>query len=132
MPSLVVDRYQDYLVVQFMSAGVDAYTEEIIGALLELFQPRGILARNDAALRAKEGLARQTVALYGDVPREIEVSEYGLRYIAAPWTGQKTGAFLDQRENRRLVGSVEHVGVRWTASATMDRLRCTWPGEPSR
>jgi 23S rRNA (cytosine1962-C5)-methyltransferase len=106
LPSLVVDRYQDYLVVQLMSAGVDAYTEEITEALLDLFEPLGILARNDAALRGKEGLARQTVALYGDVPREVEVVEYGVRYIAAPWTGQKTGAFLDQRENRRLVGSV--------------------------
>ena len=68
--------------------------------------PDGILARNDAALRAKEGLARETVLLHGDVPRELQVEEHGVRYLAAPWTGQKTGAFLDQRENRALVGRI--------------------------
>src|SRR5438046_852102 len=64
----------------------------------------GILARNDVPLRAKEGLARETVVLHGEVPEEIEVDEYTVRYLAAPWTGQKTGAFLDQRENRHLAG----------------------------
>ena len=106
LPSLVIDRYGDYLVTQFMSAGVDAYTSEIVDALRSLFEPQGILARNDVSLRSKEGMPRETVVLYGDVPREIEVTEYGIRYIAAPWTGQKTGAFLDQRENRHLIGSI--------------------------
>ena len=106
LPSLIVDRYGDYLVIQCMSAGVDAHTEDIVSQLLELWAPRGILARNDAALRGKEGLPRETVLLHGDVPREIEVEEYGIRYVAAPWTGQKTGAFLDQRENRHLAGTV--------------------------
>jgi 23S rRNA (cytosine1962-C5)-methyltransferase len=106
LPSLVVDRYGDALVVQFMSAGVDAFAKEIVSALVRLFRPSGILARNDASLRAKEGLARETVLLHGEVPTEIEVSEYGVRYMAAPWTGQKTGAFLDQRENRHLVGTI--------------------------
>jgi 23S rRNA (cytosine1962-C5)-methyltransferase len=55
---------------------------------------------------SKEGLVRETVLLRGDVPREIEVREYGIRYLAAPWEGQKTGAFLDNRENRFLIGSV--------------------------
>src|SRR5215218_10201648 len=63
LPSLVVDRYDEYLVVQLMSAGVDAHAAEIIAALRELFEPRGILARNDAALRSKEGLPRETVTL---------------------------------------------------------------------
>jgi 23S rRNA (cytosine1962-C5)-methyltransferase len=66
----------------------------------------GVLARNDAALRSKEGLARETLELHGEVPQEIEADEYGVRYIAAPYTGQKTGAFLDQRENRHLAGRV--------------------------
>jgi 23S rRNA (cytosine1962-C5)-methyltransferase len=106
LPSLVIDRYGDAIVVQFMSAGVDAFTSEIVDALRHLFNPTGILARNDAALRSKEGLARETVLLHGDVPKEIAVTEYGITYIAAPWTGQKTGAFLDQRENRHFVGTV--------------------------
>lgn len=106
LPSLVVDRYADIVVVQFMSAGVDAFLAEIVDAIRRVCQPAGILARNDAALRAREGLPRETRVLFGDVPREVEVVEYGLRYLAAPWTGQKTGAFLDQRESRDLVGSV--------------------------
>lgn len=106
LPSLVIDRYGDVIVVQFMSAGVDAFTADIVGALRDLFTPSGILARNDAALRNKEGLPRETVLLHGDVPKEIAVTEYGITYIAAPWTGQKTGAFLDQRDNRHFAGTV--------------------------
>jgi len=106
LPSLVCDRYDRWLVVQLMSAGLEAFRDDIVQALRETVGPDGILARNDAALRAKEGLARETLLLDGDVPREAQVEEHGVRYLAAPWTGQKTGAFLDQRENRALVGRV--------------------------
>jgi 23S rRNA (cytosine1962-C5)-methyltransferase len=105
-PSLVCDRYDSWLVVQFMSAGLEHFREEIVTTLRSLAEPLGILARNDVSLRAKEGLPRETVVLHGDVPREIEVHEYGVKFLAAPWTGQKTGAFLDQRENRHFVGTV--------------------------
>ena len=104
-PSLICDRYADWLVVQFMSAGLEQYREEILSALRSLVDPSGILARNDVPLRAKEGLARETEVLHGEVPREIEVHEYGVKFLAAPLTGQKTGAFLDQRENRHFVGT---------------------------
>ena len=106
LPSLVVDRYDRWLVVQLMSAGLERFRDEIVAALLAVAAPEGILARNDVALRAKEGLPRETTLLHGDVPREVEVVEHGVRYLAAPWEGQKTGAFLDQRENRALVGDV--------------------------
>ncbi|MDQ2888976.1 MAG: class I SAM-dependent rRNA methyltransferase [Gemmatimonadota bacterium] len=106
LPSLVVDRYERYLVVQLSSAGLEACRPDIIAALIELFEPAGMLARNDAGSREREGLPRERVLLHGEVPEEIEVREYGVRYAAAPWAGQKTGAFLDQRENRNLVGSV--------------------------
>ena len=69
-------------------------------------EPAGILARNDVSLRAKEGLGNDVELLHGTVPDEIEVHEHGVRYLAAPWRGQKTGAFLDQRENRALVGRI--------------------------
>ena len=105
-PSLVVDRYDRWAVVQLMSAGLEAFRNEIVEAVVHVMRVDGVLARNDAALRGKEGLARETVVLHGDVPHEIEVDEYGVRYIAAPYTGQKTGAFLDQRENRHLAGQV--------------------------
>lgn len=106
LPSLVVDRYDRWLVVQLMSAGLESARPAIVEALGDLVRPAGILARNDAALRSREGLARETVILAGTVPEHIEVLEHGVRYLAAPWTGQKTGAFLDQRENRALVGRV--------------------------
>jgi len=106
LPSLVVDRYDRWLVVQLMSAGLEAFRDGITTALLDLTGADGILARNDAPLRSKEALARETVLLAGAVPEEVEVEEHGVRYLAAPWRGQKTGAFLDQRENRALVGDI--------------------------
>ena len=106
LPSLVCDRYDRWLVVQLLSAGLDQQRDAILAALEHHCGPDGILARNDAAVRAREGLPRETTLLAGDVPREIEVIEDGVRFLAAPWDGQKTGAFLDQRENRALVGSV--------------------------
>ena len=104
LPSLVVDKYDRWAVVQLMSAGLESFRREIIDAVVNITRVDGVLARNDAALRSKEGLARETVVLHGEVPHEIEADEYGIRYIAAPYTGQKTGAFLDQRENRHLAG----------------------------
>ncbi|HEY2037278.1 MAG TPA: class I SAM-dependent rRNA methyltransferase [Steroidobacteraceae bacterium] len=106
LPSFICDRYDQWLVVQFMSAGLEAFRTEILESLRSLAEPAGILARNDVPLRAKEGLQRETVVLHGEVPREIEVHEYGVKFLAAPFTGQKTGAFLDQRENRHFVGTV--------------------------
>ncbi len=105
-PSLTCDRYDRWLVVQLMSAGLEAHREPITDALVRLTGCDGILARNDAALREREGLARETVLLHGTVPHEIEVHEHGVKYLAAPWTGQKTGAFLDQRENRHRIGAL--------------------------
>jgi 23S rRNA (cytosine1962-C5)-methyltransferase len=104
LPSLVVDRYDRWAVVQLMSAGLETFRREIVDAIVHVLRVDGVLARNDAALRSKEGLPRETVTLHGEVPHEIEVDEYDVRYIAAPYTGQKTGAFLDQRENRHLAG----------------------------
>ena len=106
IPSLVIDRYDRWLVVQLMSAGLERHRHDIISALLDIVQPDGILARNDVSLRVKEGLDTNVELLSGSVPDEIEVHEHGVRYLAAPWRGQKTGAFLDQRENRALVGTV--------------------------
>ena len=106
LPSLVVDRFDRWLVVQLLSAGLEAHRAEIVSALQEVTGAEGILARNDASVRAREGLPREVEELAGTVPETIEVREHGVRYLAAPHTGQKTGAFLDQREARVLVGSV--------------------------
>jgi 23S rRNA (cytosine1962-C5)-methyltransferase len=106
LPSLVCDRYGDYLVVQLLSAGLEAFRAEIVASLVRLTAARGILARNDAPVRQREGLPREVALLTGSVPETVEVMEHGVRYVAAPWTGQKTGAFLDQRENRALAGAL--------------------------
>ena len=106
IPSLIVDRYDQWLVVQLMSAGLERFRTDIVEALRSLVNPTGILARHDVSLRAKEALGNDVELLLGDVPDEVEVHEHGVRYLAAPWRGQKTGAFLDQRENRALVGRV--------------------------
>jgi 23S rRNA (cytosine1962-C5)-methyltransferase len=106
LPSLVVDRFDRWLVVQLLSAGVEAHRAEIVAALESLVRPEGILARNDVSVRAREGLPRAVETLLGTVPETVEVREHGVRYLAAPHTGQKTGAFLDQREARVLVASV--------------------------
>ncbi len=105
VPALVVDRFDTSLVVQLLSAAVEAQRAVIVDVLQELVAPRGILARNDASVRAREGLSKDVELLAGEVAEEIEVNEHGVRYLAAPWTGQKTGAFLDQRENRVLLGA---------------------------
>jgi 23S rRNA (cytosine1962-C5)-methyltransferase len=106
LPSLICDRYDRWLVVQLMSAGLERFRADVLAALLELTAPDGVLARNDVPLRTKEALPLASELLHGSVPREIEVVEHGIRYVAAPWEGQKTGAFLDQRENRLFVGQV--------------------------
>ncbi len=104
IPSLVVDRYDRWLVAQILSAGLDTMREMIVAGLIEVFQPEGILLRNDAPARRREGLPPESVEVYGTVPREIQVREGEALYLAAPWDGQKTGAFLDQRPNRLLAG----------------------------
>jgi 23S rRNA (cytosine1962-C5)-methyltransferase len=77
-----------------------------VDAIREVLAPAGLLLRNDAAVRERERLPRQGELAFGEVPQTIEVREGRVRYLAAPWTGQKSGAFLDQRENRTLVGRV--------------------------
>ncbi len=104
LPSLVVDRYDRWLVVQILSAGLETMREAIIPALVRALDPEGILLRNDAPVRRREGLSLESFQVHGTVPREIEVREGPVRYLAAPWEGQKTGAFLDQRPNRILAG----------------------------
>jgi 23S rRNA (cytosine1962-C5)-methyltransferase len=100
LPSLIVDRYGDHLVIQALSQGIDRRVPEITAALVELVRPTGILARNDPRVRQLEGLEQTVEAVYGDVPQRIDVREGTVQYTVDPWHGQKTGLFLDQRENR--------------------------------
>lgn len=99
LPSIIVDRYADYLVIQTLSQGAERIKPMLVEILAELFSPRGILERNDPKVRLLEGLEQQTGVLHGDVPQEIEVRENGIAFFYDLAKGQKTGAFLDQREN---------------------------------
>jgi 23S rRNA (cytosine1962-C5)-methyltransferase len=100
LPSLIVDRYGDYLVLQALSQGIDRRVDAIAAALTTLVKPAGILARNDPRVRLLEGLEQQVRVLHGEVPERIDVREGAVHYQVDPWRGQKTGLFLDQRENR--------------------------------
>ncbi len=100
MPSLVIDRYADYLVLQALSQGTDRLLPEIISLLEDLAAPKGILARNDPRVRTLEGLDQSVAVLSGSVPETIDVREGRVEYAVDPYRGQKTGLFLDQRENR--------------------------------
>lgn len=106
LPALVVDTYDRWLVVQLLSAALETERAVIIDALREVFQPEGILCRHDTPTRRLEGLRDEVELAWGSVPEQVEVREGSVRWYAAPWTGQKTGAFLDQRENRRLAGAL--------------------------
>lgn len=99
LPSLIVDRYGDVLVIQTLAQGTDALKSLFTELLVEEFAPRSIVERNDVRVRALEGLPSQAGVLYGEEPGEIEVAQHGIRFRVAPLGGQKTGAFLDQREN---------------------------------
>jgi 23S rRNA (cytosine1962-C5)-methyltransferase len=100
LPSLVVDRYGDYLIVQALSQGVDKLLPEMTRLLVELTSCAGVLARNDPRVRLLEGLEQRVDVLHGTVPEVIEVREGHVVYAVDPYRGQKTGLFLDQRENR--------------------------------
>ena len=104
LPSLIVDRYGPYLVAQLLSAGLETMRAEIVAALVAELAPDGILLRHDVAVRRREGLDEEVALAWGEVPERVAVREGGIRYYAAPWTGQKTGAFLDQRPNRIAAG----------------------------
>jgi 23S rRNA (cytosine1962-C5)-methyltransferase len=100
LPSLIVDRYDDVLVVQALSQGMDRQLPKLLPTLVELTAARGVLARNDPRVRLLEGLEQRVEVLYGDVPEQITIDEGGIKYDVDPRRGQKTGLFLDQRENR--------------------------------
>src|SRR5215213_1905621 len=100
LPSLIVDRYDDVLVLQTLSQGTDAIKALLIELLVEQFNPRAVIERNDARVRELEGLPLIAATVYGEAPSELEILQQGLRFRVEPLGGQKTGSFLDQRENR--------------------------------
>jgi 23S rRNA (cytosine1962-C5)-methyltransferase len=108
LPSLVVDRYDNYLVVQALSQAVDRLIPELVRALVDLTGAAGVLARNDPKVRLLEGLDQRVELVCGQVPEKVVVREGSIEYEADLWRGQKTGLFLDQRENRMAAVSYAH------------------------
>jgi 23S rRNA (cytosine1962-C5)-methyltransferase len=105
LPGLIVDRFDQWLVAQFHTAGIERWRETIFDALEQVIEPRGILTRDDVRVREREGLSVGGAAVVrGVVPEAIEIGEHGVRYLVDPWRGQKTGFFLDQREKRATLG----------------------------
>ena len=100
LPALIVDQYHDLLSVQILSLGMELHKQEIVQALVEVFRPRGIYERSDVEVRKKEGLPLVKGPLYGTFEPRVVIEENGLRLVADLENGQKTGYFLDQKENR--------------------------------
>jgi len=105
LPSLIVDRFNDCLVIQTLSQGMEALKQMWVELLVERYSPRAIVERNEARVRDLEGLPRASGVLYGADPGELIIEEGGVRFAVNLLEGQKTGAFLDQRENRIAAGS---------------------------
>lgn len=100
LPALIVDKYADVLVIQCLSLGIHQRKKIIVDALVRIFNPKGIYERSDVSVRAKEGLPLEKGILYGEVPDAVIIEENGLKMSVDIKNGQKTGYFLDQKENR--------------------------------
>ncbi len=111
LPGLVVDRYGDVLVVQTLSQGSDRHQALFLKLLRERLEPRAIVLRNDAKVRSHEGLALKREVVWGSLEGPVTYAEDGLSLLSDPVGGQKTGAFLDQRENRQAVARYVEPGM---------------------
>ena len=100
LPGLTVDKFGDYLSFQTVSLGIEQWKPEIVSILAELFQPQGIYERNDVPVREKEGMEQVSGCVWGQVPPLVEIREHDARMLVDIPSGQKTGHFLDQQENR--------------------------------
>ena len=118
LPGLMVDRYGAYLVIQTLSQGMERARDLIVHCLTELLAPSGIIARNDASVRKREGLALETLVLSGEVPERVSIHMNGLTLEADLLHGQKTGVYLDQRENYL-------AAARWARGRVLDCFTST-------
>lgn len=100
LPALVVDRFADCLVLQTLSLGIERWKNDIVNSLVQILSPRCVYERNDVPLREKEGLLQQKGVVWGEEPGLVQIEENGLKLLVDIENGQKTGYFLDQRENR--------------------------------
>lgn len=106
IPQLIIDKFNDYFVVQTLAFGIDIWKKDIVAALEKLFAPKGIYERNDVPVRELEGMEQKKGFLSAPFDTKIEIEENGLRFMVDVEKGQKTGYFLDQRDNRR---AIQHI-----------------------
>ena len=112
LPGLVVDRYDSVLAVQSLTAGVDALMDSVLSVLVSELSPEGICLRNDSPMRALEGLPLDKTVPYGSVPEAVTIESLGVKFLVDVINGQKTGFFLDQESNRRLLRGYVSPGAR--------------------
>ncbi|GMA50604.1 SAM-dependent methyltransferase [Alicyclobacillus contaminans] len=120
LPGLIVDKYNDILVVQILSYGMEVRKDWILQALKDVLQPRGIYLRNDVPVRRLEGLSLEADVWFGDVPDEVEILENGLRIVVNVREGQKTGYFFDQRDNRAAIAPLMRCGANQQGARVLE------------
>ncbi len=103
LPAVIADKFGDVIVVQILCLGMERFKADIVDALVKELSPRGVYERNDVPVRELEGLSQQTGLLFGEVPDRVEMQENGVRFLVDVKEGQKTGFFLDQKENRAAI-----------------------------
>ena len=103
LPAMIADSFGEIIVIQCLALGMERFKADVVDALTELLHPAGIWERNDVPVRRLEGLELQTGLLYGSVPDRVEMTENGIRFLVDVKEGQKTGYFLDQKENRAAI-----------------------------
>lgn len=112
MPGVVIDRFDDVVVVQVNTAGMDALTPALLQALDQVLQPRAVVLRNDSSARATEGLEQAVTVAKGSIEGPIKLVENGVAFFADVTSGQKTGWFFDQRDNRAFVAGLAKRGLK--------------------
>ena len=103
LPAVIADKFGDVIVLQILCLGMERFKADIVDALAKVLSPRGVYERNDVPVRELEGLSQQTGLLWGEVPDRVEMQENGVRFLVDVKEGQKTGFFLDQKENRAAI-----------------------------
>ena len=103
LPAVIADKFGDVIVVQILCLGMERFKADIVDALAQELSPRGVYERNNVPVRELEGLTQQTGLLFGEVPDRVEMQENGVRFLVDVKEGQKTGFFLDQKENRAAI-----------------------------
>ena len=106
LPQLIIDKFNDYFVIQTLALGIDVWKPALVKAINTVFQPKGIYERNDVPVRELEGLSQQKGFLSAPFDTNIVINENGLRFHVDIENGQKTGYFLDQQDNRR---AIQHI-----------------------